>query len=135
MQEKFAYVKKKLYFCIVNLISLGMKKLKNNFTTLEQSKMLLVLGVPANSADCRYELAIHDGGIGQVFCVLGGVIHSNDIPCWSVGRLMEIIKICSDLPIDWAGGLNEEREILEVVDSTLYALCLGNHMDFSKLDD
>lgn len=112
-----------------------MKTLQNNYTTPEQSKRLLELGVPADSADCRYELANHDGGICQVFCVLGGVIHSNDIPCWSVGRLIEICKICSNVPIDWTGGLNEEREILEVVDSTLYALCLGNHMDFSKLEE
>ena len=29
-----------------------MKQLQNNFTTPEQSKRLLELGVPANSADC-----------------------------------------------------------------------------------
>ena len=29
-----------------------MKKLQNNFTTPEQSKRLLELGVPADSADC-----------------------------------------------------------------------------------
>ena len=62
-------------------------------------------------------------------------IDCETLPCWSVGRLIEIIKICSNVPIDWTGGLNEEREILEVIDSTLYALCLGKHIDFSKLEE
>lgn len=31
-----------------------MKILQNNFTTIEHSKRLLALGVPANSADCIY---------------------------------------------------------------------------------
>ena len=32
-----------------------MKKLQQNFTTTEQSKRLLELGVPADSADCYFE--------------------------------------------------------------------------------
>lgn len=31
-----------------------MSKLQNNFTTSEQSKRLLELGIPTNSADCYY---------------------------------------------------------------------------------
>lgn len=117
---------------------MAIKKLQNNFTTPEQSKRLLELGVPADSADMYYHLANH-----QYFVRDEYHIKQHDFfefyknifyPCWSVGRLIEIIKICSDVPIDWTGGLNEEREILEVVDSTLYALCLGKHMDFSKLE-
>ena len=126
-----------------------MKTLQNNFTTPEQSKWLLELGVPADSADCYfYDWDLkktndhHRGGSPQIFdwfqrdiekfkkrkCIK---VH----PCWSVGRLFEIIKICSDVPIDWTGGLNEEREVLEVVEDTLYALYLGKHMDFSKLEE
>ena len=36
-----------------------MKTLQNNFTTPEQSKRLLELGVPADSADIYYHLANH----------------------------------------------------------------------------
>lgn len=32
-----------------------MKKLQNNFTTPEQSKRLLELDVPADSADCYFD--------------------------------------------------------------------------------
>ena len=37
-----------------------MAKLQNNFTAPEQSKRLLELGVPADSADCVYELKQND---------------------------------------------------------------------------
>ena len=121
-----------------------MKTLQNNFTTPEQSNRLLELGVPADSANCYYETFCSDNQndfrleLRQNPLELSNNLFSDYphlIPCWSACRLMEIIKICSDVPIDWTGGLNEEREILEVVDSTLYALCLGKHMDFSKLED
>ena len=39
-----------------------MKKLQSNFTTSEQSKRLLELGVPADSADC-YNTTKHIGKI------------------------------------------------------------------------
>ena len=62
-----------------------MKKLQSNFTTPEQSKRLLELGVPADSADLFYhslkETADEEGLIV--------------IPCWSVGRLIEVFEICT----------------------------------------
>lgn len=123
-----------------------MKTLQSNFTTPEQSKRLLELGVPADSADCYMLVyAPEYEGIPRPFFLFPKTYEyikdfnarygDKTMPCWSVGRLIEIIKICSDVPIDWTGGLNEERDILEVIDSTLYALCLGKHMDFSKLEE
>lgn len=118
---------------------MAIKKLQNNFTTPEQSKRLLELGVPADSANCYYTNRRATIWVGNATdridwgAKVGGVPFYT--PCWSVGRLIEIIKICSDVPIDWTGGLNEERDILEVVDSTLYALCLCKHIDFSKLEE
>lgn len=74
-----------------------MKKLKCNFTTPEQSKRLLELGVHADSADC-YNLREHDDKV-YLFqnqkesdnCISKirlrlGLGHA--MPCWSVGRLI-----------------------------------------------
>jgi hypothetical protein len=80
-----------------------MKKLQNNFTTPEQSKRLLELGVPADSADMYYHKEI---GFTSFYsepevipsCELfstGNPVYIHDIPCWSVGRLIEIMKICN----------------------------------------
>ncbi len=94
-----------------------MKQLQNNFTTPEQSRRLLELGLPADSADCystrfgideewetkvlhniRYsELAIEN----QNYC----------LPCWSVGRLIEIIMLC---------GVSAKHKLRPVLDSDLY---------------
>lgn len=41
---------------------MAIKKLQNNFTTPEQSKRLLKLGVPADSADCGIVEDIMHGG-------------------------------------------------------------------------
>lgn len=84
-----------------------MKKLQNNFTTPEQSKRLLELGVPADSADCYYE-AVYGKNYDKSGCCAGWrakpiVItfsipdwsNHSECPCWSVGRLMEIIDICA----------------------------------------
>jgi hypothetical protein len=79
-----------------------MKKLRSNFTTTEQSKRLLELGVPADSADMYYHTDI---GFTRFYsepevipsCELfstGNSVYIYDIPCWSVGRLMEIFDIC-----------------------------------------
>lgn len=75
-----------------------MKKLQNNFTTPEQSKRLLALGVPVDSAD-GYYTDFSDG----THAVYPNYICYRDIewwnmggvtPSWSVGRLIEIMTIC-----------------------------------------
>lgn len=72
-----------------------MKKLQSNFTTPEQSKRLLELGVHADSADCYYD------SWGQIqWRQLKDLDHdffqkyNYYTPCWSVGRLIEIILLC-----------------------------------------
>lgn len=128
-----------------------MKRLQNNFTTQEQSKRLLELGVPANSADMYYGLFVEaviytgydDVPKGKTFyCNEPSVRHidSNgtacelkrtDIPCWSVGRLIELMLICcSDDMVFWRGN--------PVMDSLYHDVTcqLQNSLwDFSKLDD
>lgn len=80
-----------------------MKKLQNNFTTPEQSKRLLELRVPADSADC-YNTTKHIGIIpdGATYKDVWEMSiwrnengnHIEMYPCWSVGRLIEIYHIC-----------------------------------------
>ena len=113
-----------------------MKNLQNNFTTYEQSKRLLELGVPDWTADCvtsRY------GGytlFAQNSYVFHRCIDSNNyVPCWSVGRLMEICKIYE--PKKYYEQLCEELQW-----SQNYCVVIISHIianlpiiDFSKLED
>lgn len=87
-----------------------MKKLQNNFTTPEQSKRLLELGVPVDSADCAYRLGIDefikilipipkDTTYTAFADSIFRVLEDRCLPCWSVGRLMEIFEICDVVPV------------------------------------
>ena len=116
-----------------------MKNLQNNFTTHEQSNRLLDLCVPANSADMYYHLANYQYYVRDEFS-----IRKNDFfefyknifyPCWSVGRLMEICKICE--PKKYYEQLCEELQY-----SKNYCVVIISHIianlpiiDFSKLED
>ena len=82
-----------------------MKKLQNNFTTPEQSKRLLKIGVHADSADCYWQLRsdtlaeyleyrCYIGTIPAIIDNLYSFRNGYTIPCWSVGRLIEIYHIC-----------------------------------------
>ena len=120
-----------------------MKNLQNNFTTPEQSKRLLELGVPADSADC-YLLRTHTKGDTFIVDVLHDELYSKKdkftdlleyIPCWSVGRLMEICEICE--PKKEYEQLCEELQY-----SQNYCVAIISHIienlqiiDFYKLDD
>lgn len=111
-----------------------MKTLQSNFTTPERSKQLLELGVPADSADCyKIESELYDKGIRvrysdyelnpEFFSV------SNRIPIWSVGRLMEILRICS--PTDAITcEFSEETTVWRIV-----RWFDNDDLDFSKLEE
>ena len=78
-----------------------MKKLQCNFTTTKQCKRLLELGVPAWTADCystRFGID-EDWEVKILNNVKYPEISINNqeycLPCWSVGRLIEIMKICN----------------------------------------
>lgn len=113
-----------------------MSKLKNNFTTPEQSKRLLELGVPADSADCY----LTRFGIDEDWevKVLNNVKYSEIaisnqeycLPCWSVGRLIEIYEIC------FGGYFNSRyfghtlmEDVLLKIEEQM------DSMDFSKLEE
>lgn len=82
-----------------------MKILQNHFTTPKQSKRLLALGVPANSADMYYHLANHQYYVRDEFSIKQHdffEFYKNIFyPCWSVGRLIEIMQICSIPVTTW----------------------------------
>lgn len=128
-----------------------MKTLQNNFTTPDQSKQLLELGVPAETADCVLEnldTAENDFAakdytrwIIEERHVKADIFTDNNkgifLPCWSVGRLIDISRIFSTLPDEewmfpfWRDQEDNIEWSIRVIESGIRT---GN-MDFSKLDD
>ena len=111
-----------------------MKKLQNNFTTLEQSKRLLELGVPFDSADCYYEYFDDEDGVPIYgdFPQYGTSYVELDMPCWSVGRLVEIYVIARG--IDTSFLLIERGKDMVQYLIRLYEDKVKD-LDFSKLED
>ena len=124
-----------------------MKTLQNGFTTPEQSKRLLELGVPADSADCmnfwnadifqipfqrpfseHLELHVQDG------------LKKMYTPCWSVGRLMEIYDTChteADADSKWENhnALHNGQTYLDYVIYVFERNYMLGKFDFSKLEE
>lgn len=75
-----------------------MKQLQKNYTTPEQSKKLLELGMPIESADIGIFYTPDDPYdpfiIGNDLTIWRDLKKGYGIPCWSVGRLIEIWQIC-----------------------------------------
>jgi len=121
-----------------------MKKLQNNFTTPEQSRKLLELGVPADSADCYYEKCASLLGeweykpcIGECVAIKQNLFSYRNgyvIPCWSACRLMEIYDICRCYDGDW-NEVYEKETYIETYVSAIEEAVLDDMMDFSKLED
>lgn len=88
------------------------KKFQPIYTSIEQSKMLLELGLPKNSADCYYRNYAKQGEPREdVRFVLNGYDIITTIescystfteitPCWSVSRLIDIYKTCRTYKCD-----------------------------------
>ena len=111
-----------------------MKILQNNFTTPEQSKRLLELGVPADSADLYYQ------DYGSIPMVVWTLTQPLDLrrgilkPCWSVGRLIEIYDICRCYIEDCDEVYGKETYI-ETFISAIEEAILDDMFDFSKLEE
>lgn len=129
-----------------------MKKLQNNFTTPEQSKRLLELGVPADSADMLWDGSINanEGWIFEDFpfycenpfsyyqLLYRETDAVNILPCWSVGRLIEIAKICSKSRYALRGLFLflDECEADECMSQVMDYFEICNYQfDFSKLEE
>lgn len=124
-----------------------MKKLQCNFTTPEQSKRLLELGVPADSADCFWfderDLMFLKDELYSDEAKDGEWVRATDyLPCWSVGRLIEIYLICNEV-IDNVTELHHsaikidvrEFNTVEYLISKLTNKVKKNKEFFSKLEE
>lgn len=113
-----------------------MKTLQNNFTTPEQSKRLLELGVPADSADCYYtnqhSFIWIKSDVDKIDWNASVGSKNFFLPCWSVGRLIEIRDICAKYYITHA---DFKGNYIENIIMSFYAIHATNGFDFSKLED
>lgn len=119
-------------------------KLQNNFTTPEQSKQLLEIGLPADSADCYY---LHYGNNEAVNPDEPDILNfksdsietSCELPCWSVGRLMEIFHLIIPPRARFLFWMNISRGTIKDY-AGLFVLAFqdmkdGGFLDFSKLEE
>lgn len=115
-----------------------MRQMKSTYTNPEQSKLLLKIGVPAESADIAL-LRTPDGQydpyfIGSDTKLRRKVCTGEALPSWSVGRLIEISYICWNCEVvDWSFKIYDGDNIIGyiVIDMTLYVS--HEMVDFSKL--
>jgi hypothetical protein len=128
---------------------MAIKKLKHNFTTPEQSKRLLELGLPADSADLYSSLGFENlvwvrntkNELREDFfdALING--KSANIPIWSVGRLIEISLICGigdKIPNELY--INKYSLVDSLVENIISRLEMVadlsiNEIDFSKLEE
>ena len=119
-----------------------MKNFQQTYTTIEQSKRLLELGLPKDTADMYYS-AICFGGMydkNPSVCATGTFSGYIDLPCWSVGRLIEMFEICFKKEI-LAEHLWTSIEYCGYPTYTDYLVHLfgkninAGRIDFSKLED
>lgn len=113
-----------------------MKDFQLDYTTPEQSKWLLGLGVPALSAnivclstpDSPYDPYIVDDD-NKKFLTNG-----KGLPCWSVGRLIEIYHICDKPGCTFSFNVCFPNLVSEMIHEISLAKERG-WIDFSKLED
>lgn len=112
-----------------------MKKLQNNFTTPEQSKRLLELGVPRWTADeYRDEKGYRHTLEGILNVELFFQNFPDYLPCWSVGQLMEIYDTCVENTESWPIFKQDISYVINTIVAIDYAVKEGR-IDFSKLND
>ena len=87
---------------------------KSGFSTIEESKQILALGIPADSADCFYKRhlgqkdeyfeepkVLPDGLTFSSYCgTENGVDEDVYVPCWTTGRLAHIYLLCDTYPYE-----------------------------------
>ena len=128
-------------------------KLQNNFTTIEQSKKLLELGIPEWTADMFYDVNSEKKYRSWEFCpeiiplnttyrkyIAYGenfdvFKHEYFYPCWTVGRLIEIMNICSMHDIVSIYRTDRDVTQIDIIIETIINRINGNSIDFSKLEE
>ena len=129
-----------------------MKTLQNDFTTPEQSKRLLELGMPEDSANLCYRFYTDLSG-DTIMWDAPSVITENQhiewshkltsgdtayLPCWSVGRLIEIICNCHIITNQFMENwicCDKDTNLIELLISDIEVYIAAGHMDFSKLEE
>lgn len=133
-----------------------MRTLQKTFTTPEQSKRLLELGVPADSADCYYSHYIKTYTHSEYteilwhrprFITEDNIPNWNArlmdgtqtyLPCWSAGRLIEIICNChiinNQLTENWI-CCDKNTNLIKLLMGDIEAYANVQHIDFSKLEE
>lgn len=115
-----------------------MKELQYDLTTEEQAKRLVELGVPADSANFYYFEGgsgipnyIHEGVFSSWKRIYDMIGDSVIIPCWSVGRLMDIWDICGNGAqcVTAKIGLSRIELLIKLYEENI------EYMDFSKLEE
>lgn len=110
-----------------------MKTLQSDLTTSVQSKRLLELGVPADSANYYYQ------DYGSIPMVVWTLTQPRDLrrgilkPCWSVGRLIEIFEICTGLV--WQNEVIDGYTKIDMLLEDFEDVEKKYMFDFSKLDE
>ena len=125
-----------------------MIKLQNDFTTPKQSKRLLELGVPADSANKAYWINIADEisyidipentTYTKFAASIKRVIGHNYFPAWSGCRLIQILMICNTYfaPKEFKIDPNSmEPSLINNIVSKIEELEGYDMLDFSKLED
>jgi hypothetical protein len=120
---------------------MAIKKLQNNYTTPLQSKLLLKLGLPADSADCYLQNESQDplayvnytAHIIQPFHDKRVMFSQMEdfLPCWSVGRLIEIYEICANAEYDRDCSRGLVEDVIYIIERDFS----HNMLDFSKLEE
>lgn len=120
-----------------------MKKLQRNFTTPKQSKQLLDLGVPEWTADCYYTQESIEGSMYwfkillKRECQPDPSLHARvnihtTLPCWSVGRLIELYMKAKGLDFMYFRIMSDA----DMIDSIVRMFVENqNEIDFSKLEE
>ena len=123
---------------------MAIKKLQQNYTTPEQSKRLLDLGLPADSADCYLQNESQDP-LAYVNYTTHIIQPFHDkrimfsqledfLPCWSVGRLIEIYNTCIDGDKDEI-KIPKGHFVLQRVLIEFFAALEYGWLDFTKLEE
>lgn len=124
-----------------------MKTLQHDFTNPAQSKMLLELGVPADSANMlwdgyidsaqRWVLDPYPRYLEYPYSVeieSGSDLYiSHVLPCWSVGRLIEIFEICTGQV--WQNEIIENYSKIDMLLEDFEDVEKKYRFDFSKLEE
>lgn len=131
-----------------------MKKLQSNYTTPKQSKRLLELGVPKDSADCIAHIVDNSIDLHEDFFLKGDArisvinqrhtytkvttLEDNEAwldepyPCWSVGRLIELYMKARGLDFMYFRIMSDANMIDSIVRMFVES---QNEIDFSKLEE